>query len=206
MYRAAGDLVAFDFSVLKKKDIAKKAISILLEKGFLLVGVDLSDIAGNWVGSNVKYRRGAKTREAPNVVDCSSFVKWLYELKGIWIPRRSIQQRLFGIKVYAGDSLLPGDLLLKTGAINCFNKDPGDGIGHVGIYTDRDTVIHAVDETPAIVETPLSRFMEENGHFREARRIVKNPDQTITLRIPPSLEIETSDDIKWLILSSLGKD
>lgn len=200
IYRAEGDLVAVDFAEMESCGISEeRALKILLERGFKIVEVDLSEIARNLVGGNVQYKRQAKMSEAPMVVNCSTFIKWLYGLKGIWIPRYSLQQRDW----HQCTDLRPESLLLKTGVRDYHQESwDFDSVGHVGLYTDKNTVIHAVNGAPTIVEVSFEDFVMKNGNFRGIRSVIANPKRTKTLRISQDYEIETSDDLKYIIWGS----
>lgn len=197
IYRAVGDLVAVDFAEMEDCGISeRRALKILLDRGFKILEVNLSEIARNFVGGNVKYKRQAKMSEAPMVVNCSTFIKWLYGLKGIWIPRYSLQQRDW----HQYCDLKPESLILKTGVMDYHQENwDFDSVGHVGLYTNRNTVIHAINDTPTIVEVSFGDFVMKNGNFRGIRSVVVNPKKTKTLRIPQDYEIETSDDLKYII-------
>lgn len=115
----------------------------------------LISLARNLVGTPYKY--GAKMDEAPDVFDCSGFVKYLYGEVGIEIPRSTIEQAEFaGRKVAGLENLEPGDLIFFRGSRGHYNKTFPGGIGHVVIYTEENQVIHAeserVQEQPKIVE------------------------------------------------------
>lgn len=66
-------------------------------------------------------------------LDCSAFVKLVYEELGIKLPRSSPQQFQVGMPVER-DDLIPGDLV--------FFKTRGDRISHVGIYLGDNRFIH----------------------------------------------------------------
>ena len=71
----------------------------------------------------VPYLWGGNTKEG---MDCSAFVKQVYIIYDIDLPRTSILQSKLGIKV-PKHALLPGDLV--------FFGDAGrDSVTHVGIY------------------------------------------------------------------------
>jgi cell wall-associated NlpC family hydrolase len=59
-------------------------------------------------------------------IDCSAFVKQVYEIYGFDLPRTSILQSKLGIKI-PRDALLPGDLVF-------FGETDRDSVTHVGIY------------------------------------------------------------------------
>jgi len=178
-----------------------QAISILNDKGFKEVDVDLMALARNTIGS--AYKRGASLSEAPKVFDCSSLTKWLYGQLGISIPRRSIQQRDFGGLVGIFD-VKPGDLIFSNGRIPYYVDNPKDGIGHVGIITDKKTVIHAANKKKGVVEVSLDEFTKTED-FRGFRRIVSDFSRLVVLEIPKERELETSDDIRWIIIQNLSK-
>ncbi|MEK7649998.1 MAG: NlpC/P60 family protein [Patescibacteria group bacterium] len=200
IFRAVGNRCAVHLNSLKLPTSQLETLSILRGKGFETIEVDIPTIARGFVGK-AKYRRGARLSKAPSVFDCSSFMKWLYAERGIWLPRRSIQQREVGTFIHFQD-IAACDLLFTTGAQNYFFDDPADGVGHVGIVTDRETVIHAANSKVGIIETPLHSFVNEEN-FRGARRIIPEALEVITLITPQGREVETSDDIRWIVLQSL---
>ncbi len=199
-YRAVGNRCAVDLLTLHLTISRKQIFTLLAAKGFRVVEVDLVALARPRVGT-ARYRRGAKPSEAPMVVDCSSLVKWLYGQRGIWLPRRSIQQRELGKAVPPAD-VAAGDLLFVAGAVNYSFDDPADGVGHVGLATGEGTVIHAADRDRGVVESPLQKFIGRN-RWRGARRYIPQARHIVTLETPPDREVETADDIRWIVLQSL---
>ena len=201
-YRSVGNRCAIILDYLHLPISREEALTELSRKGFTVVEVDIIALARQCIGTS-QYRRGARLSEAPTVVDCSSFVKWLYARRGIWLPRRSIQQRELG-EVINIDELVAGDLVFISGWIDYYHDDPANGVGHVGIVTSDKTVIHAADRKTNIVENPLDKFVSGNK-FRGARRYIPKGKEVITLETPLNREIEIADDIRWIILQSLPK-
>ena len=185
-------------------------LSILFFFGFLTLsfavhkklfdGIDIISMARQCIGSS-QYRRGARPSEAPALVDCSSFTKWLYAQRGIWLPRRSIQQSQTGETINL-DELADGDLIFTSGPISYYYDDPADGVGHVGIATGDGSVIHAANTRVNVIESPLKKFVDPNN-LRKVKRLVPKNLNVLTLETPLHREVETSDDIRWIILQSL---
>lgn len=196
-YRAVNNRCALDLNNLNfnlPSTYTRKAIlEILQESGFSVIDVDLVSLARTFIGVS-QYRLKAAMNEAPHVFDCSSFTKFLYAQKGIWIPRLSIQQRKEGVSV---DTLSPGDLVFTAGYRNFYETDPRENIGHVGVATEEKTVIHATNGDGGVVESIYEDF--HAGEPRGIRRIIQ--PGTVTLeQINVEHLIETSDDFKWLVL------
>lgn len=156
IYRAVGNYCAVDFENFDLPILQKEAMLILKRKDFGVVDVNIVSLARERIGTS-EYRRNARLSEAPSVFDCSTFTKWLYGQRGIWLPRRSIQQRELGDTVSLRE-LKAGDLVFKSGLIDYFLDDPSDGVGHVGIATDEKTIIHAANSKTGIIEVPTCVF------------------------------------------------
>lgn len=201
-YRAVGNRCAVILNSLCLPSSREETLNMLNHKGFALVEVDIVALARQCVGTS-QYRRGARLFEAPVIVDCSSFIKWLYAQRGIWLPRRSIQQRELGEAVNL-DELVAGDVVFVSGWIDYYYDDPANGVGHVGIATGDGTVVHAADRKANVVETPLDKFVGKTK-FRGARRYVSKDVEVLTLETPLNREVEIADDIRWIILQSLPK-
>ena len=201
-YRAVGQRCAVDLQDLRLPISEERALEILKKKGFSLVEIDLIALARSRVGRSL-YRRGAKPREAPDVVDCSSFTKWLYGERGLFLPRRSIQQRACGIAIDLRH-IAADDLVFTSGRIDYYPypNNLRDGVGHVGIATRDQTVIHAMNATNGIVETPLEEFLDPDS-FRGVRRYLPPERKILTLEASTDQEVETSDDFYWIIHKSL---
>lgn len=199
-YRAVGNRCAVNFDSLHLSISQNEAVAQLIAKGFCLINVELVALARTCVGKS-QYRRGARLREAPEVLDCSSFIKWLYGQRGIWLPRRSIQQREYGEIVQLKD-IIAGDVLFVSGYINYYLGDPLDGVGHVGIVTGNGTVIHAANRKIGIVEGSLESFIGKTN-FRGARRYIPLNEQVLTFETPVGREVEIEDDIRWIILQTI---
>lgn len=200
-YLAEGKRCAVDFNFLKLPVSNEQAIDILIGINFRMEKVDLCELARECIGKST-YRRGSQMHNAPHQMDCSSFIKWLYAQRGIKLPRRSIQQREIGLRVEISD-LLAGDLVFVSGRVNYFFDDPSDGVGHVGIATGKQTVIHAANCRVGIIETEVDKFVEKG--FRGARRIIPDNANVLTLVVPPTKDVEFSDDIRWIVLQNLPK-
>jgi hypothetical protein len=202
MFRAVNSRCAVDLSALDLPISNEDAVELLSRSEFRVISVDLIVLARCYVGRSA-YRRGARLAEAPQTFDCSSLTKWLYAQRGIWLPRRSIQQRVCGEAVERED-IREGDLIFITGHINYYDHDPADGVGHVGIATGEGTVIHAANRRVGIVESSLASFFE-NAELRGIRRMISEPDRVVTFEIPLKREVETSDDFRWIILQRLPR-
>lgn len=196
-YHAVDGRIGVSFRHLDLAYPKARIVAALERIGFSTVDADVGAIARGLLG-RADYRRGARMRDAPAVVDCSSFVKWVFGQAGIWLPRRSIQQSLVGQIIPLG-RIAPWDLVFSTGARNYYFDDPSAGVGHVGIVTDDGTLIHAGGN--GVVESPLSTVV--GRRFRGARRMIVDRTDFATLACPPYWEVETSDDIRWIFLQTL---
>lgn len=199
-YRAVGNRCAVILDSLRLPISHQETLGILNRKGFVAIEVDIIALARECIGTS-QYCRGAKPSQAPGVVDCSSLVKWLYAQRGIWLPRRGIQQCELGEAVSLNE-LIAGDVVFASGRINYYHDKPTAGIGHVGIATGDGTVIHAVNKKANIVESSLDKFVGKTK-FRGARRYLPKNVEVLTLSTPSDREVETADDIRWIIMQSL---
>ncbi len=199
-YRAVGNRCAVVLAELHLPIPKEEVLAILSRKGFSVVEVDLIKLARDCVGSS-KYRRGAKLTEAPDVFDCSSFIKWLYGECGIWLPRRSVQQSECGERVKLED-ITAGDVIFTSSKINYYRDDPALGIGHVGIATNEWTVVHAANKRVDVIESSMDKFIGKD-EFRVARRYIPKNTEVITLETPKNRGVEIADDIRWIVLQSL---
>jgi hypothetical protein len=201
-YRAVGNRCAVFLGSLQLPISRKETLTILADKGFVVVEVDIVALARQCIKTSL-YRRGARLFEAPAIVDCSSFIKWLYAQRGIWLPRRSIQQREFG-EVVNPEELVGGDVVFVSGWINYYHDNPANGVGHVGIATGDGTIVHAANQKANVIETPIDEFVDK-AKFRGARRYIPQNVEVLTLETPFNREVEIADDIRWIILQSLPK-
>jgi cell wall-associated NlpC family hydrolase len=137
---------------------------------------------------------------APNELDCSSLTKWAYAQKGVWLPRLSVQQCQIGEQVDERQ-MRAGDLVFTEGLrSNFIVPETRMTVGHVGITTSEDTVLHAAYKERTVTETPYKLFAKKG--LRTIRRIIPE-HSTYTVIVPQGYEIETSDDLRWLILRKL---
>lgn len=201
-YRAVGNRCAVNLDFLKLPVTNEVALTMLKYNGFKCLDVDVVLLACQRLGHS-QYRRSARPSEAPNIVDCSSLMKWLYGERGIWLPRRTIQQRELGEKVELSD-IIAGDLVFVSSHINYYFEDPADGVGHVGIVTRGKTIIHAANSLVGVVEEDMDTFFEKRK-FRGARRYISKGAEVLTLETPQEREVETADDLRWIILQSLPR-
>lgn len=198
---AVDNRCAINLKTLKMHVLDEEIIALLQKLDFGIIQVNPILLARLYIGK-VVYQRGALYSQAPKTVDCSSFIKWVFGQCGIWLPRRTIQQFQRGKQVNL-DKVVAGDLIFASGFRNYYLQNPKEGIGHVGIYTGEDTVIHAVNKKRGVIESPLSAFTK-NNRFRGVKRIIPKNAKFLTLLIPPHREAENSDDIKWIILQALA--
>lgn len=201
-YRAVQNRCAVHLPSLKLPVTDVEALTILENNGFKVLEVDLIALARQCIKAST-YHRGAKPSEAPAVVDCSSFIKWLYGQHGIWLPRRSIQQRELGTPVPV-EEIGAGDVIFVSGWIDYYHTDPKDGVGHVGIATGEGTVVHAADRKAHVVESSIENFVGKTK-FRGARRYVPKDQTVLILETPANREVEIADDLRWIVLQSLPK-
>ena len=200
VFRAVGNRCAVKLQSLGLPVSGEEALHILHEAGFEPLVVDLVELGQALIGS--EYRRGARPSEAPSVFDCSSFIKYLYGQRGVWLPRRSVQQRQYGDPVEL-DELRGGDLVFCSGRIDYFYEDTNDGVGHVGMATGEGTVLHAANKRCGVIEVETSAFLGKSSDFRGARRIIPSDTCVLTMRTPLGREVETSDDMRWIVLQNL---
>lgn len=100
----------------------------------------------------IPYQWGGNT--VVEGLDCSGFVRAVYNLCGVNIPRTSAEQYKVGRSIEIED-LLDGDLV--------FFSSSGDRISHVGIYVGNNQFVHAPRRGDDIKISPL----QGNGYFKK---------------------------------------
>lgn len=200
--RAVGNRCAVHIPSLALPVSDNEALRMLETMGYRRLEIDIVALSRERIG-RATYRRGARMREAPDVFDCSSFVKWAYGLRGIWLPRLSIQQ-YEECRLLPSGPVVAGDLAFAAGYRSYYRTVPTSGIGHVGIVTADQTVIHAANSEDGVIEEMLDVW-EGWTTFRGVRRLIPSDANLITLECPPDAEVESSDNIRWKILQRLPR-
>lgn len=201
-YRAVGNRCAVSITNLNKVAPQETWASLLNQAGFSIVNINIADVARSVIGKAV-YRRSARPSEAPNTFDCSSLIKWVLGKCGVWLPRRTIQQPELGERIELSD-IEPGDVVFKSGFIDYFIDDPSDGVGHVGIYTDKGTVIHAANKKVGVIECDFPIFSSFEK-LRGIRRYIPRDGSVLILETPAEREVEIEDDVIWILRQNLPR-
>lgn len=197
LYRAVGNRCAVDVTSLRLPITNHEILDILYKKGFESVDVNIIDEARAHIGK-AAFRLGVRMSETPATFDCSSFTKWLYGMKGIWIPRLATQQFEHCTPVDL-EAIQTGDLIFTSG----YCKKAWH-IGHVSLYTGHSVITAMIQKSGrGIIEISLEKLITQRK-LQGVGRITNSLDEISTLIIPPSYEVETSDDIKYLVLSSIS--
>lgn len=103
----------------------------------------------------VPYRLGGTT---PRAFDCSGFVRYVFALHGISMPRTAHEQAALGEAPVPGDALEPGDLLFFWG---------GHGVQHIAIYIGGDSIIHASSSAHVVRLDQLTGARRRRTWFNE---------------------------------------
>ena len=196
-FRAVDSRCAVDLAEFALPYTMTESRRILEEDFECSIVADQTEQLARLLIGHSEYLYAATVDQAPEgKVDCSSFVKWLFAERGIWIPRNAYEQAQVGNPI-GRDFLEPGDLVFGRGSYPHATKEHPEGIGHVGIVSEAGTIIHATG--PGVFETDLVTFAKGEERLRGARRIVPRPETTVTYQTPPELRIERSIDFYWLL-------
>lgn len=202
IFRNVGNRIAVDFAALEVDVSEREALSILAERGIRPIDVELLTLVENLAG-RARWRWGSKQWEAPHYFDCSALIKWLYGQLGIWLPRRVLQQHDYCLRngmIISLPEAIPGDLLfLSSHYRNGRRTDDDDGLGHICLVVDDQFAISATNSElgTGIVKHPID-FLASTRKVRAVGRVCRL-DSITTLLTPPGLEIESSEDIKYII-------
>lgn len=173
-------------------------LHILNDQHTTLVSEYLPTFAQRQIGVS-KYLQNARPVDAPQWVNCSTFAAFVYAQMGVHLPRLAIQQSEIGALV-PRDQLCIGDLVFATGYINRFRDNPDQSVGHVAIVIGPNQYIHA-NQSGVTLATESQLF--NNREFRVARRYITQADHVVLLSCDTQLNIETADDIYWLLTKHL---
>lgn len=99
---------------------------------------------------------------SPSGFDCSGFVKYVYSLNGITLPRVACDQANAGTKIQSMSQLQRGDLV-------CFSGSRNGYVDHIGIYVGNNQVIHASSSARRIVVSSLSGSWYQQTFVRGVR-------------------------------------
>jgi cell wall-associated NlpC family hydrolase len=119
---------------------------------------DVVEYAKSFLGT--PYRNGGSTREG---VDCSGFVRSVYERFAVRLPRTSSAQSRVGLLVDR-PNVAPGDLV--------FFRTSGVPVSHVGIYIGSGQFIHASTSARRVRIDAMEETYYRN-RFVTARRVAE---------------------------------
>ena len=205
-YRAVGNRCAADLVSFVLPVSVEQALGILAGENINLIEVDIISLAKSLVGK-AGWLWAAREWQAPSFFDCSSFTKWLYGEMGIWIPRRPQQQfefcREFG-SLHSLDQVAVGDILfLNSPYRKGVRSETEEGIGHVCVVSGEDSAICATNSEfgRGVVELPMSGLLSSRK-LVGVGRIAHPAGRIMTFVFPSEREVETSDDIRWIVLQN----
>lgn len=131
--------------------------------------------SGRSLIGKARYEFLAEPYQAPEVVSCQTFIWWLYAEYGIFIPHLVSEQVQLGVLVQVPKQRRCGDLVFSRGQgrYNFYDGERAkDGVGHVGMLTEKGTILHASSKAKTVVEESLERFLVKEGRFRGIYRIL----------------------------------
>lgn len=203
MIHAAGNRLAVDFHALELPFDTGEIPAILREAGFEVCNVDIVSLARRWKGVS-EYRLSAPYKAAPEVVDCATFIKWLFAQKGILLPRQSLAIRddpVF-IPVPSGCAK-PGDLVFAGDRRAQYFTDPADNVGHVGLVTGPGMIIHATwsRDVRGVTEAPLEKAFPKHRHRGVRRLSVDSLASLTTVVVPENDEYVSWPDLRSKLLN-----
>jgi len=151
-------------------------------------GPDVVQSARRFIG--IPYRLGGTT---PRAFDCSGFVRYVFALHGVSLPRTAHEQAAVGEAPAPGDSLEPGDLLFFWG---------GHGAQHIAIYVGGDSIIHAsstghrirIDRLTAATRTRRTWF---NERLIAVRRVLPAEGVSYVSSSAPSFSFIAGPNPAW---------
>jgi cell wall-associated NlpC family hydrolase len=118
--------------------------------------------AEHYVGT--PYRWGGESPDGG--FDCSGFVRHVYALNGVALPRVTVDQARFGREIEPQlANLEPGDLL--------FFAPAGGEIDHVAIYSGDGRIIHSSSALGGVRVDPIDRDGWYATHLVTARRVAE---------------------------------
>lgn len=198
MYRQTYNRIIIDLDdEYWRKFTERQVREALLALGCEVLTIDPVSLARTRIGNGM-YVRNPRVHEAPERVDCSSFMKWVFGQAGLWLPRFTAEQSKTGMSVLLFDDFMPGDLVFMKGPLNWPHVSPS--VGHVGLATGEGTIIHASGSKRGIVEDDVSSLSRE---LETARRIL--PDAYLTVVIPSSIDAEDDRELRYRIFKHLHR-
>lgn len=142
----------------KRKPVAKKVKRVVKKRK--VIENDLIHYAKSFIG--IPYRFGGEDEYG---IDCSAFVRKVYQRMGIFLPRTSRQQysddRMYTVRM---ENLQEGDLLF-------FKKSPYARISHVAIYIGDQKIIHSSSSEGGVYISKIENDNIWGQQFYAAKRI-----------------------------------
>lgn len=138
-------------------------------------GNTVVETARHYLG--VRYLLGGTT---PKAFDCSGFIRYVFALHGLTLPRTAHEQAAYGIAPNERE-LEPGDLLFFYG---------GQGAQHIAMYIGGDSIIHASSGGHRVMLARLSGSGSHRTWFGQRLIAVRRVLPAIgTFDLPTSLAI-----------------
>ena len=208
VYCAVDNRVAVDLTGFNLPIVQEKQKEILNERGVREIEpeINIVSLAREQIGK-ARWKRPSGIWEAPHFFDCASLIKWLFGQKGIRIPLLPIQQYEFC--KHSGDLISleqaePGDLLfVNSPYVNGKKIEMPDRIGHVCLVSEDERAICATNSElgTGVIEISFEQLFKTRSLIGVGRIVPSNKRLT-TLLTPPHIGIESSDDIKWILLNA----
>ena len=192
MLSVSNDRCYIDFATLGLETFTARRS--LHSRGFRPVAVDMVSEARARIGKS-KFKLSVDPHLAPDIVDCSSFTKWLYGLRGIDLPRYAAFQYERGKAVEISD-LRAGDLVFTSGYCR-----QAWYVGHVSLFTGESVVTAMIVKgVGRVVEMPLAQLLDMR-ELRGARRYAVL-DRGVTFLCPERYRVQGSvETLRSFVLS-----
>jgi NlpC/P60 family len=170
---AVGALALMVTPVLEAQKATRSPPSVRVA-GFV-DGNTVVETARHYLG--VRYVLGGTT---PKAFDCSGFIRYVFALHGLTLPRTAHEQAAYGIAPNERE-LEPGDLLFFYG---------GQGAQHIAMYIGGDSIIHASSGGHRVMLARLSGSGAHRTWFGQRLIAVRRVLPAIgTFDLPASLAI-----------------
>lgn len=176
---------ALDLSTLNVPVTKEEALKILKKRGFKSIESNIGNLSRQRL-DGTKYKRHARQDQAPKLVDCRTFIIWLYAETGILLSTAALFESGCPIN---RSFMRMGDIILIT------DKTAPSG-RHVGMAYDDNHVIHA--------QKGMNIAFQKFDQFLGSEKIIKivrltNMESLATFECPSRKGITCSTDLELII-------